>query len=163
MSNGFSPFFTYEELIASATAKAKGIINEPMGDAKRNLARLSQVMSLVRTALGDQPLKVNSGYRSPQLNKAVGGRSNSYHLVGCAIDFDPPAGMTHDQAQKIIAVCPDVLFDLLLEEGTVLPESAGGSRWLHLQIALPGALPRRLVRDATVDRLGGRITRTAPG
>lgn len=83
-----APNFTYEELVASDTAKAMGIDNTP-ADAQiwANIEYLAQnVLQPLRDAL-NRPIVVSSGYRSPKLNKAVGGASTSHHLTGCAADI----------------------------------------------------------------------------
>jgi len=155
--------FTLEELVASNTARAKGIDNTPGPDELVNLYRLALVLEVVRVRVfGGRGLGLNSGFRNLELNDAVGGSRHSYHMRGCAADFDPPPGMSHDLCQHSIEAS-DAVFDLVLEEGTVKPESEGGSRWIHLQIPLRGQPARRLVKDATVDRLGGRITRVSSG
>jgi len=157
-----SEHFTLYELVRSPTAERLGIENTPNLDVVANLTRLAVELEKVRAITG-QPLRINSGYRCPALNEAVGGHPASRHLKGCAADFDPPPGWTHDQFQHAIAEDPTIAFDLVLEEGTVKPESEGGSRWIHFQIAYLGETPRRHVKDATVDRLGGTITRVERG
>ena len=157
-----SPHFTLVEFTRSPTGARLGIRNIPSLEHVANLERLALELEKVR-ALTGHPLHVNSGYRCPELNAAVGGSPNSYHMLGCAADFDPPAGWTHDHLQQAIADRPDIAFDQLLEEGTVKPESEGGSRWIHFAIAALGAIPRRRVQDADVDRLGGTILRVQAG
>lgn len=155
--------FTLAELTRSATAARLGIDNTPDEATVLNLQRLCVELEKVRLLCG-APLLIHSGYRSPSLNTAVGGSPNSYHLLGCAADFDPPAGMTHDQLQQAIAAQGTLItFDLIMEEGTVKLEADGGSRWLHFQIPRPTEVPRYRVRDATVDKLGGTITRVTVG
>ncbi len=154
-----SPHFTLEELVASPTATARGIINAPDAAVLANLVRLAAMLEEVRGILGGFPLHVTSGYRCPALNAAVGGDPHSYHMAGCAADLAPPGGLTVQQMQEMIAPAPDIAYDLLLDEGT----ADGAHRWLHAQIARPGAAPRRLVRDAVVDHVGGAITRMGAG
>lgn len=149
-----SPHFTLEELTASGTAARLRLDNTPPAGVIANLRRLAYELEKIRAMTG-KPLRIASGYRGPQVNAAVGGAKNSYHLQGCAADFDPPAGVTHDQLQKMIAANPDIDFDLVLEE-----KAKDGAHWLHFQIPLPGARGRRLARDAQLDRQGGAITRT---
>ena len=80
-------YFTISELCASDVAKKKGIYNEPTAWVADNLVRLVEnVLDPLRQAYG-KPIKVNSGYRSKALNKAVGGVSNSQHLDGMAADI----------------------------------------------------------------------------
>ena len=82
----FAPNFPLAELIYSNTATARGINNAP-GPAERvRLARLSHALQAVRNALA-RPISISSGYRNPVLNRAVGGVSNSRHLVGDAVDI----------------------------------------------------------------------------
>ena len=152
-----SPNFSLGELTRSATADRLGIKNVPTTDVLINLAQLAKQLEIVRRVLGNKPLKIHSGYRSPMLNSKVGGAKNSYHMLGLAADFDPPEGVTHDDAQHRIAAS-DVNFDLVLEE-----KAKDGAHWLHLQIPKDGVAGRGLVRDAELDRQGGAITRTHAG
>jgi hypothetical protein len=156
--------FTIALLSASATAIRKGLDNTPPPFIRMNLLRLADCLDTAES-LFDAPIALHCAYRSLAVNTAVGGAKHSYHLAGCAADFDPPAGMTHDEAQHLLAAHKDILpFDLILEEGTAKPESEGGSRWIHFQIAkLIGETPRYMLKDALVDREGGTILRVSAG
>ena len=80
-------YFTIGELSESSTAKKKGINNVPDGVVRDNLtALIDNILDPLRKAYG-KPVTVNSGYRSPELNKAVGGASTSQHLTGEAADI----------------------------------------------------------------------------
>ena len=80
-------YFTIKELCDSATARAKGIDNTPTADIEVNLRRLVEnVLDPLREAWG-RPITVNSGYRCPALNAAVGGSRTSHHLRGMAADI----------------------------------------------------------------------------
>ena len=79
------------ELLASNTATRKGIDNTPSGTVPlKNLIEASnELWQPVRDYLG-YPMVISSGYRSPKLNKAIGGVKDSAHLHGLAIDFVVP-------------------------------------------------------------------------
>jgi Uncharacterized protein conserved in bacteria len=80
-------YFTIDELCSSPTATAEKINNTPTSVVKSNLVGLvNNVLDPLREAYG-KPIHVNSGYRCPALNKAVGGVSNSEHLTGNAADI----------------------------------------------------------------------------
>lgn len=80
-------YFTIEELCNSTTAKSKGIDNIPSAETRTNLLRLIEyVLDPLRTQYG-KPIKVNSGYRCPALNKMVGGSKTSHHVYGMAADI----------------------------------------------------------------------------
>lgn len=82
-----SKYFKLEELLGSDTALTSSIENLPSWSIVENLRVLAvQVLDPIREAWG-QPLVVNSGYRSPQLNAAVGGVPTSAHMDGCAVDI----------------------------------------------------------------------------
>lgn len=79
--------FTIEELTASTTAAARGINNTPTPEILENLKQLvDNVLDPLRNAYG-KPIRVNSGYRSPDLNRAVKGSRTSQHVKGQAADI----------------------------------------------------------------------------
>ena len=88
------------------------------------------------------PIIINSGYRSPQVNKAVGGAPNSNHLTGCAVDIHV-AGI--EQLVRYAAILLDISderhedFDELL-----LERSPRGTYWLHFAVKPTGN--RRRIR-----------------
>ena len=91
MSYHLTPHFALEEFFESPTARARKICNLPASPAELarvldNLAYLADGLEMLRSKL-DRALRVNSGYRCPLLNNAVGGVSNSRHLQGCAADI----------------------------------------------------------------------------
>lgn len=94
--------FTLSELIASDTAKVYKIDNTPGDRELENLKNLcTKVLQPIRDKWG-KPIKVNSGYRSPRLNRMVNGSSTSDHLVGAAADIKVTSGTNRQ------------LFDLIL-------------------------------------------------
>lgn len=83
----FTKNFSYDELIASATAKRLGLDNTPTPEEKEKLRKLAQeILQPIRDAWRS-PIVVNSGFRSEAVNKAVGGVKNSQHRLGEAADI----------------------------------------------------------------------------
>lgn len=79
-------YFTLDELTRSQKARDLGLSNAPDAAARANLQRLTaEVLDPLREALG-RPLHVSSGYRSPAVNRAVGGVPGSHHQMGRAAD-----------------------------------------------------------------------------
>jgi uncharacterized protein YcbK (DUF882 family) len=82
-----SEHFTLKEMLASETAKRKGIENRITAEEVDNLQKLCQkVLEPLRQHFG-KPIKINSGFRCKTLNEAVGGAKNSYHTKGRAADI----------------------------------------------------------------------------
>lgn len=80
-------YFTIKELSRSTKAKKLGLDNTPTTQAVKNMTRLiNVVLDPLREAYGDA-ITVNSGYRCPELNEAVGGAQNSQHKTGEAADI----------------------------------------------------------------------------
>jgi hypothetical protein len=78
--------FSLEEMVASSTASIRGIDNYPLQPEIDNLKLLcEEVLEPARIALGE-PLTITSGYRSPELNRAVNGAKTSHHVRGMAAD-----------------------------------------------------------------------------
>jgi zinc D-Ala-D-Ala carboxypeptidase len=95
--------FALEEFTESQTAARKGIDNTPDAATLKNLKALADALEVVREKLGNLPMRISSGYRSPALNKAVGGSKNSSHMSGLAVDFTAPRFGTVLQTAKAVA------------------------------------------------------------
>jgi hypothetical protein len=79
--------FTLEEMYNSTTAIRLGIDNTPSDIVIKNLLQLcKKVLQPLREYIGES-IKVSSGYRSPDLNKKIGGSKSSQHLLGQAADI----------------------------------------------------------------------------
>lgn len=92
MAKQITENFTLEEMYRSATAESRRIDNRPPKDIEENLVYLvKNVLQPLRTHFG-VPIRVTSGYRSPVLNRAVGGSASSWHSHGCAADIQIPSG-----------------------------------------------------------------------
>ena len=87
-----SDHITYAEAIHSQTAKRKGIDNTPNPNQIEAMKLLAEkVFEPLREWVGG-PIKVNSFFRSPDLNTAIGGSKTSQHCKGQAIDIDDVYG-----------------------------------------------------------------------
>ena len=79
-----SPHFTLGEMTKSNSHPE--VYNIPSHEAIANLKRVCGWLEILRSRAG-RPILINSGYRSPQLNKKIGGVPTSNHLTGCAVDI----------------------------------------------------------------------------
>ena len=154
-----SPHFTLAEMCKTSAKTADG--RSAQGDALlaknipshvhiENLKRLCGWLEMLRSEWnkrygeGDDPIVINSGYRSEAVNKAVGGVKGSNHLTGCAADIRV-AGM--EQALRYAVILLDISdesqedFDELL-----LERSPKGSYWLHFAVRPPSQENRRKIR-----------------
>jgi len=94
-------YFNLRELCDSDTAARHGLPNNPTPEAVGNLRALCEhVLDPLRESL-KRPIVITSGYRSPQVNKLVGGSRTSQHLTGEAVDFKVP-GLTPTQVFDFI-------------------------------------------------------------
>jgi hypothetical protein len=122
-------YFTQQELTHSATAVAKGIDNTPPPDVVVRLTTLAnKLLDPIREMWG-APLKVNSGFRSPLLNKTLNGATNSQHLRGEAADIS--AGSPAKNRQ---------LFDMITKSGIEFDQMIDESNysWIHLSYKASG-------------------------
>ena len=96
-SEGWAPGWGLEELTVTST----GLPNNPPARIIPELQRLTRVvLAPLERAVGTRP-RVTSGYRSPDVNRAVGGSSSSDHLRGRALDLVVP-GLDAEQLAREI-------------------------------------------------------------
>ena len=131
-----SQHFTLGELCKTSAKTQDG--NIPSHVHIENLKRLCGWLEMLRSEWnkrygeGDDPIVINSGYRSEAVNKAVGGAKGSNHLTGCAADIRV-AGM--EQLVRYATILLDISdesqedFDELL-----LERSPKGGYWLHFAV-----------------------------
>ena len=140
--------FTLAEMIVSPTAKRLGIPNTPTAEHIENMRYCCEkILEPVRAKFG--PVTVNSSYRAPLVNKAVGGSATSQHVNGQAIDFE-----VKGVDNKTVAdwVADNLEFDqVILEFYTAGDKNSG---WVHASIKKGGGNRRqRLI--ASKSKAGG--------
>lgn len=123
--------FTLDEMVRSQTAKQKKIDNTPNQKVIDNLIRVCQkILEPVRAHFG-KPVRINSGYRSPALNKAIGGARNSQHMTGEAVDFEIDGVPNKEVAQWIVQ---NLEYDQIILE-FYNPDEGPNSGWVHVSFA----------------------------
>jgi hypothetical protein len=142
MNTLLSPNFSLEELTHT---DHREFTNEPNDLEKNNLKRLAELLEQVKGLLGGKPIMVNSGFRSKQVNDAVGSSDRSQHRVGAACDFRVPS-MTPDEVVKTV-IASDIPFDQIIREF---------DRWTHISVPnKPELTPRR--QALIIDKMGTRV------
>ena len=135
-----SAHFTLEELTRSEVALRKGLDNTPDVETIVNLAELALALEKVRDLLG-KPIHINSAYRGPKVNSAVGGSKTSAHMKGYAADFVCPGfGTPQDICHAIMDSTID--YDQLIFEY---------ASWVHFSID-----PQMRRMNLTIDSQGTR-------
>ena len=138
-----TPNFTLEELTSSETAVRLGLDNTPNDSVKANLVRLAKFLEEVRRVLG-RPIMINSAYRSPEVNKAIGSKPTSQHCIGCAADIRVPGLTPNDIVKEILKT--NLEYDQLIREF---------DSWVHISIPNKFAdKPRKQV--LIIDKSGTR-------
>ena len=145
-----SEHFTLGEMTKSNSHPE--VYNIPSHEAIANLKRLCGWLEVLRErynakyGVGEEPIRINSGYRSPQLNRAIHGNANSNHMTGCACDIRV-IGM--EQALRYAVILMDYAdeskleFDeLLIEKRSASPLGSSKNRygaiWLHFAVRPSG-------------------------
>ena len=144
-----SEHMTLAELCKTNT----GIENVPNEAQVENLKRLCRWLERLRRRWndlygeGDDPIVINSGFRSAAVNKAVGGAPTSNHLTGCAVDIRV-AGL--EQLLRYAVILLDISDESISDESKedfdelLLERNKAGRYWLHFAVRPSGN--RRKVR-----------------
>jgi zinc D-Ala-D-Ala carboxypeptidase len=141
--------FSLHEMCKSETAMRMGFDNTPDDEATENLRTLAEkVLQPVREHYG-KGVKVNSAYRSPESNAAVGGSKTSDHCKGMAADIEIPGVANADLAQWIMDNLEYT--QLILEFYTPgIPDSG----WVHVSYD-PNNLKKQ---ELTATKVAGKTT-----
>ena len=122
-----SKHFTLQEFTKSQTATRLGLKNQPSPEHIVRLEALCEnVLEPVRVFF-NIPFSPSSGYRSPELCKAIGSKPTSQHARGEAVDFEVPGLSNRDVAQWIV---DNLNFDQLILE--FYEEGDPNSGWIHV-------------------------------
>ena len=131
-----SPHFTLGEMTKSSSHPE--VYNIPSHEAIANLKRVCGWLEVLRKrynekyGVGEEPVRINSGYRSPQLNRAIHGNANSNHMTGCAADIRV-SGM--EQALRYAVILLDYADESKQEFDELLIErNRYGAIWLHFAV-----------------------------
>ena len=137
-----TPHFSSAEFIASDTATRLGIDNSLPDELHDNGMKTLQMLERIRSHLGT-PITITSGYRCEALNKAIGSKPGSDHLLALAVDFKAPKAGTPAEIAKSLGLVVDMLGigQLILEFGT----------WVHVSSCYPTKAINRII---TIDKNG---------
>lgn len=138
-----SKHLSLAEVSRSETAKRKGINNTPSGEHLENFKKLAEnIFEPIREHFG-VPIHISSGYRSKELNAAIGGSATSQHCSGEAIDIDmdgSASGVTNAQVFNFIK--DNLNFDQLIWEFG----SSANPDWVHVSYESTGKQRKQILK-----------------
>jgi zinc D-Ala-D-Ala carboxypeptidase len=141
-----SEHFSYAELTKSTTASRKGISNAPSKEHAANLVTLcNEVLEPLRKLYG-RPIRISSGYRSPALNKLVGGSLASHHCLGMAVDIDQGSAAENMKIFNLLKAYGSFT-QLIYEFGNL----EDGPDWVHVSYDKDD-LSREILRAVQVNK-----------
>ena len=142
-----SEHFNLKEFTKSETAIRKRIDNTPNAAHAENLKNVCEkILEPVRNHFG-KPVRINSGYRGPALNAAVGGSGKSQHCNGEAVDFEIDGLPNPDLAKWVAENCE---FDQIILE-FYDPKEGPNSGWVHASIKRDGSNRKQKMTAVTVN------------
>lgn len=141
----FTKNFSLFELLLTSHREFDNEQYNPPPEVIENLRALAvNILQPLRDAMGS-PLKINSGYRCPSLNKAIGGAANSQHMTGHAADIIDLTNGNEALFKRIKAL--NLPFDQMIDEF--------GFRWVH--VSFDPKRNRREILQAKKDANGKTI------
>ena len=151
-------YFSIAELTQSATAERLAIDNTPPRAAHTMLTILvEQLLDPIRRRYG-APIIVTSGYRCPALNTAVGGVTNSHHIVGCAADIVGREGRGGSPNLALFHLIIQMQREGAIRFTQLIAEK--DYRWLHISY-VPGMLRNQII-DVNENQPSGKVNAEEP-
>ena len=136
-----SDHISYKEGVYSITATRKGIDNTPNDEQLANMELVAkEVFEPLREWVGG-PIKINSFFRSPELNKSIGGSSKSQHCHGQAIDIDDTFHKATN-AEMYHYIKENLEFDQMIWEFG----NDDNPDWVHVSYVSPGKNRNRCLK-----------------
>lgn len=136
-----SKHLSLAEVSRSETAKRKGINNTPSGEHLENFKKLAEnIFEPIREHFG-VPIHISSGYRSKELNAAVGGSSSSQHCQGEAIDIDMD-GTSITNAEIFNYIKDNLNFDQMIWEFG----NDSNPDWVHVSYESTGKQRKQILK-----------------
>ena len=136
-----SKHISYKEGVHSITAIRKGIDNEPNEEQLANMKLVANNVFEPLRVFVNGPIKVNSFFRSPDLNKAIGGSTKSQHCKGQAIDIDDTYGKATN-AEMYWWIKENLDFDQMIWEFG----SNDNPDWVHVSYVSPDKNKNRCLK-----------------
>lgn len=147
--------FSLKEFTRSHTATRLGLDNTPNDDELANLEHLVENICQPSRDHYGKPARVTSGYRSPELNRVIGGSQRSQHSHGEAVDYEIPG---IDNKELAIWISENCEYDQIILE-FYDEEEGGNSGWVHASLRRDGA--NRKMKLNAVKRNGKTVYETA--
>ena len=146
MSDRISEHISLKEGVKSHTATRLNIDNTPRNLDLINMKTIAEkVFEPLRSWVGG-PIAINSFYRSPKLNSAIGGSTKSQHCIGCALDLDDNYGHKTN-AQMFEYVKNNLDYDQMIWEfGT-----DENPNWVHISYVSEDTNRRRLLKASKIN------------
>jgi len=139
--NRLTKHVSYKEGVRSITALRLGLNNDPSDDHLQSMILLSEkIFEPLRIHVGG-PIKINSFYRGPELNKAIGGSPKSQHCHGQAMDIDDTFGNASNK-EMFDWIKANLDFDQMIWEFG----NENNPDWVHVSYVDPGSNRNRCLK-----------------
>jgi hypothetical protein len=142
-----SQHFTLAEFTRSPTAARLGIDNNLPPAFLESAKRTCEGLELVRSLLGDNPIRLSSGYRCLALNSAIGSKPSSQHIKAEAVDFTCPSFGDPCDIVKAIVASGIPFHQIALEH-----YDGNGGGWAHLSFS-----DTNIKQALIIDHAGTRV------
>lgn len=129
-----TPHFSFEELTRTGRADLQDANRREARDYVDKLKLVAEMLEVIRAKFGT--VRVNSGFRGPAVNAAVGGSATSQHSKGEAADIVCPSTTVDELHQWIVT-------ESSLKYGQCILEKPAGSAWVHISLGAPYRDPKK--------------------